>query len=99
MPERKGNKNSKSAPEPKTFEPEAETWRLPSQDRYNGNIRFNFLPPAVSLLLMTQGSSRKLGAALIVIGAALFFAGARSHPLPSGPYAFAAVIQVTKPDS
>jgi hypothetical protein len=46
---------------------------------------------------MTQGSSRKLGAALIVIGALLLFAGARSRPIPTGPYTFASVIQVAKP--
>jgi hypothetical protein len=62
-------------------------------------LHFKFAPIAVSFLSMTQGSSRKLGAALIVIGAALLFAGARSRPAPAGPYAFASVIHVTKPDS
>ena len=45
---------------------------------------------------MTRGSSRKLAAALIVIGVALLLAG-RSSPRPVGHYVAEAAIQVSKP--
>ena len=49
---------------------------------------------------MTQGSSRKLGLALIVIGAVLLSTGARSpHSPPPPAHVYAAVIQVTKAES
>src|SRR5947208_3270443 len=46
---------------------------------------------------MTQGTSRKLGAALIAIGAALLWAGFRSPQAPQQPYAYSAILQVSKP--
>ena len=45
---------------------------------------------------MTQGTWRKLGAALIIIGAALLLAGFRSPPAPAGAYAYSAIIEVRK---
>src|SRR5437868_12750640 len=45
---------------------------------------------------MTQGSLRKLGAALILIGAALLLAGFRSPPAPAAAYTYTSVVQVSK---
>lgn len=61
-------------------------------------MTFNFARFGVQFLQMTRSSSRKLAAALIVIGVALLLVG-RGSPRAVGHYAAEAAIQVIKPPS